>query len=225
MIKALIFDFDGLILDTETPDYIVWQEIYAEHGAWLPIELWGQLIGGAGATDFDASIHLEKLIGHPVDRPSLNALWRARSDELIAHQPIQPGVKDYLNDARRLGLRLAIASSSPHNWVDMYLARLGLLDYFEIIKCGDDVRQVKPHPSLFLAALSALHLQAEEVIVFEDSPNGVKAAKSAGIFTVAVPIGLTRQLGVDGADIVLPSLASLRLEELLSNHLPHRWNT
>jgi len=224
MIKALIFDFDGLILDTETPDYIVWQEIYAEHGASLPIELWGQLIGGAGATDFDAAIHLEKLLGHPVDRPALNALWRARSDELIDRQPILPGVKDCLDDARRLGLRLAIASSSPHLWVDRYLTRLGLLDYFEAILCADDVRRVKPDPGLFLAALSALQLRAEEVIAFEDSPNGVRAAKSVGIFTVAVPIPLTRQLGVDGADIVLPSLASLRLEELLSHHLPHKWN-
>ena len=126
---------------------------------------------------------------------------------------------DCLDDARRLGLRLAIASSSPHNWVDRYLTRLGLFDYFEIIKCADDVPRVKPDPGLFLAALSALHLQADEAIVFEDSPNGLKAAKSAGLFTVAVPIVLTRQLGVDGADIVLPSLASLRLEELLSNHL------
>ena len=215
MIKALIFDFDGLILDTETPDYIVWQEIYAEHGARLPIELWGQLIGGAGATDFDAAIHLEKLLGHPVDRPALNALWRAHSDELIAHQPIQPGVKDYLDDARRLGLRLAIASSSPHKWVDMYLADLGLLDYFEAILCAEDVRRVKPDPGLFLVALSALHLRAEEVIVFEDSPNGVKAAKSVGIFTVAVPNYLTRQLKVEGADILLNSLARMTLAGLL----------
>jgi len=222
MIKALIFDFDGLILDTETPDYDAWQEIYAGHSAQLPIELWGQLIGGSGASDFDAAIHLEKLLGQPLDRAALNARWRARSDELIACQPALPGVKDYLDDARRLGLRLAIASSSPHKWVDTYLADLGLLDYFEIIICADDVRRVKPDPGLFLAALSALHLRAEEVIVFEDSPNGVKAAKSVGIFTVAVPIALTRQLGVDGADIVLPSLASLRLEELLSNHLPHK---
>ncbi len=215
MIKALIFDFDGLILDTETPDYIAWQEIYAEHDARLPIRLWGQLIGGSGASNFDAAVHLERLLGHPLNRAALNARWRARSDELIDRQPIQPGVKDVFGDARRLGLRLAIASSSPHSWVDTHLARLGLLDYFEIIKCGDEVQRVKPDPGLFLAALSALQLRADEAIVFEDSGNGVKAAKAAGLFTVAVPLGLTRQLGVNGADIVLPSLEELSLEKLL----------
>jgi len=215
MIQALIFDFDGLILDTETPDYDAWQEIYAGHGASLPIELWGQLIGGSGATDFDAAIHLEKLLGHPLDRAALNARWRARSDELITLRPMMPGVQAVLDDARRLGLRLAIASSSPHSWVDRYLARLGLADYFEIIKCGDEVPRVKPDPGLYLAALAALHIQADEAIVFEDSSNGVKAAKSAGIFTVAVPNFLTRQLKVEGADILLASLSGMTLAGLL----------
>jgi HAD superfamily hydrolase (TIGR01509 family) len=214
MLKALIFDFDGLILDTETPDYDAWQEIYAWHGAQLPIELWGQLIGGSGASDFDAAVHLERLLGRPLDRPALTARWRARSDELIERQPIQPGVRECLDDACRLGLRLAIASSSPHNWVDKYLARLGLFDYFEIVKCGDEVPRVKPDPGLYLAALAALRIRAEEAIVFEDSANGVKAAKAAGLFTVAVPLELTRRLGMDGADVVLKSLEGFSLGEL-----------
>jgi putative acetyltransferase len=89
------------------------------------------------------------------------------------------------------------------------------LDYFEAILCADDVRRVKPDPGLFLAALSALQLRAEEVIAFEDSPNGVKAAKSVSIFTVAVPNFLTRQLKVEGADILLNSLAGMTLADLL----------
>jgi len=216
MIQALIFDFDGLILDTETPDFDAWQEIYAEHGARLPIELWAQIIGGSGESDFDAAIHLEQLLGHPLDLPALNARWRERGHELLEGQSILPGVMEILADARRLGLRLAIASSSPHSWVDTHLARLGLADYFEIVKCRDDVPRTKPDPSLFLAALAAIHIRADEAIVFEDSANGVKAAKAAGIFTVAVPLPLTRHRGVNGADIVLPSLAETTLPALLA---------
>ncbi len=221
MIKALIFDFDGLILDTETPEYIAWQEIFAEHGCELSLDMWGQVIGGAGFSDFDAASHLEELLrsAHPVSQPldhaALNAHWRQRGDELIAAQAILPGVRDYLDDAQRLGLRLAIASSSKHSWVDTHLNRLGLWHYFEIIKCADDVARTKPDPELYRAALAALHIRAEEAIVFEDSPNGVKAAKRAGIFVVAVPNPLTARLWIDGADLTLKSLADLPLGELL----------
>ena len=243
MLKAIIFDFDGLILDTETPEYIAWQEIFAEHGCELSLEMWGQVIGGAGFSDFDAASHLEELLrstcsvrstcpvghpfdcahivpmslreGRPVDHAALNARWRQRGDELIAAQAILPGVRDYLDDAQRLGLRLAIASSSKHSWVDTHLNRLGLWHYFEIIKCADDVSRTKPDPELYRAALAALHIRAEEAIVFEDSPNGVKAAKAAGIFVVAVPNPLTARLWLDGADLTLKSLADLPLGELL----------
>lgn len=235
MLKAIIFDFDGLILDTETPEYIAWQEIFAEHGCELSLDMWGQVVGGAGFSDFDAASHLEELqrssysvrstysVGHPfdcaqgrpVDHAALNARWRQRGDELIAAQPILPGVQGYLAEAERLNLKLAIASSSPHSWVDTHLARLGLLAHFERIICADDVTRTKPHPDLFLAALSALSLRAEETIVLEDSPNGVKAAKAAGIFVVAVPNPLTARLWIDGADLTLKSLADLPLGELL----------
>lgn len=237
MLKAIIFDFDGLILDTETPEYIAWQEIFAEHGCELSLDMWGQVVGGAGFSDFDAASHLEELLrstysvrstcsvghpfdcaqGRPVDHAALNARWRQRGDELIAAQAILPGVRDYLDDAQRLGLRLAIASSSKHSWVDTHLNRLGLWDYFEIIKCADDVSRTKPDPELYRAALAALHIRAEEAIVFEDSPNGVRAAKAAGIRAVAVPNFLTHQLKIEGADCTLKSLADIRLEELLAH--------
>lgn len=215
MIKALIFDFDGLILDTEAPDYQAWQEIYREYGQELSVNVWGRIIGGTGFATFDAIAHLEGLVGRPLDGAALNARWRARGDELIAAQPILPGVEAHLGAAQRQGLRLAIASSSSHEWVDGHLARLGLLHYFEVVKCADDVQRAKPDPQLFLAALAALAIQPGEAIVYEDSPNGVKAAKTAGIFVVAVPNSLTGQLSLDGADLLLPSLASLSLEELL----------
>ncbi len=218
-IKALLFDFDGLILDTESPEFDVWQAIYREHGQELAPETWGQIVGGWGASNFDAAEYLVELAGDGLNAQELRARHRSESDALTLIQPILPGVMGYLDEARRLGLRLAIASSSPHSWVDTHLARLGLADRFEAIICRDDVpsRRTKPHPDLFLKALEAVGVQANEAIVFEDSPNGVKAARAAGIFVVSVPNLFTALLKTDGANLTLESLAELSLQELLAD--------
>jgi HAD superfamily hydrolase (TIGR01509 family) len=169
-IKALLFDFDGLILDTETTEFLVWQKIYREHGQEMLPETWGQVIGGYGISNFDGAVHLAELVGDGLDARELHIRYRSESDALILQQPVLPGVLDYLDDARRLGLRLAVASSSPHSWVDTHLTRLGLADRFDALICGDDVPpgRTKPHPDLFLKALDALGVKAEQAIVFED---------------------------------------------------------
>ena len=218
MVKALIFDFDGLILDTETPDYQVWQAIYREHGFELPHEEWGRIIGGYGLSNFDAAEHLSFLTQGRLDSVSLRDRHHSESAALTLAQPILPGVMDYLRAAKRLGLRLAIASSSPHSWVDTHMKRLALCDYFEKVICQDDVAagRTKPNPDLFLSALDRLQVRKNEAIVFEDSPNGVTAARSAGIFVVAVPNPITSLLPFEGADLTLTSLADLSLPQLLS---------
>jgi HAD superfamily hydrolase (TIGR01509 family) len=215
MIKALLFDFDGLILDTETPEVDVWQSIYREHGYEMPVHEWVKTIGGYGISTFDAAEHLSQLTG--LDPALLRARYRVEADAIIHANPILPGVADLITAAPQHGLRLAVASSSPHSWVDPHLARLGLIRQFERIICADDVApgRTKPNPDLFLEALKQLDLQKHEAIVFEDSPNGVQAAKTAGIFVVAVPNPLTARLGVDGADLTVRSLADLSLPALL----------
>lgn len=213
--KVLIFDFDGLIIDTEMPDYLSWQEVYRDHGVELPLDLWASIVGGTAESDFDPYEHLEELVGKPVDR---EAIWikRRKSDiDLIAKQPILPGVEDYFKDARRLGLKLAIASSSPESWVVGHLTRLRLIDNFDCICTADDVTKTKPDPSILLAVLSGIDVSAKEAIMFEDSPNGVLAANRADIFCVCVPNELTSQLDLDHADIKLNSLADMKLEDLL----------
>ena len=217
MIKALIFDFDGLILDTETPEYQVWQAIYREHGFELPHEEWGKIIGGYGLSNFDAAEHLSLLSQGRLDSVSLRDRHRFESSALTLSQPVLPGVMDYFHDAKRLGLKLAIASSSPHSWVDTHAKRLGIFDYFDKVICADDVAagRTKPNPDLFLLALDQLQVQKEAAIVFEDSPNGVKAAKSAGIFVVAVPNLVTSLLSIENANLTLTSLSDLSLSELL----------
>jgi len=217
--KALIFDFDGLILDTETSEFRTWQAIYREYGHEMLPETWGQVIGGYGISNFDGAVHLAGLLGDGVKADELHARYRSESDALIARQPILPGVVDYLDEARRLGLGLAIASSSPHSWVDAHLTRLGLFDRFQYIICADEVSKsrTKPHPDLYLKALEALNIQPDEAIALEDSPNGVLAAKRAGIFVVSIPNPVTALLNLEGADLRLTSLAEMPLQVLLDS--------
>ncbi len=222
MIKALIFDFDGLVLDTETPEMLAWQSVYTQHGHTLHPETWGQIVGGSGASDFHPMTHLETLVGRPLDRPALESRASSQSLQTIHASAPLPGVPDYLTRARRLGLGLAVASSSPHSWVNGHLARLGLLDRFDKIICREDVPpgRTKPHPDLFLCALAALNTRAEEAIVFEDSPNGVKAARAAGIFVVAVPNPMTMQLDFDSPNLRLASLSDMPLTDVLRRASP-----
>jgi HAD superfamily hydrolase (TIGR01509 family) len=216
--RALIFDFDGLILDTETPDVHAWENIYAEYGFPFPVESWGQIIGGTGASTFNAAVHLQSLLGDTLDLDALQRRQTHISHSLVEQQSILPGVMDYIHEAKRLGLKLAIASSSPHSWVDTHAKRLGVFDYFDRIICADEVGvgRTKPNPDLFLLALDQLQVRKNEAIVFEDSPNGVRAAKSAGIFVVAVPNPVTSLLSIENANLTLTSLANLSLSDLLN---------
>jgi HAD superfamily hydrolase (TIGR01509 family) len=213
-IKALIFDFDGLILETETPIFQSWQELYHAHGCEIPMEAWAKIIG-ASEYEFDPFDELERQLGRPVDREAEAPGRSQREMELILSQAVRPGVQDYLSAAQSKGLPCAIASSSPCDWVEGHLKRLELLDNFVAIKTREDVAHTKPAPDLFLAALASLRVEATEAIVFEDSPNGILAAKRAGLFCVTVPNGLTAGLRLDLADLRLNSLADLPLEDLL----------
>ena len=217
-IKALIFDFDGLILDTETPEYQVWQAIYRENGYELPHHEWEKIIGGAGLSNFDAAEHLSLLSQGQLDSVSLRDRFHSESHVLIHSQSILPGVLDYIHEAKGSGLKLAIASSSAHSWVDTHAQRLGIFHHFDAIVCSEDVApgRTKPNPDLFLLALDRLKVRKEEAIVFEDSPNGVRAANRAGIFVVAVPNPLTSTLLIEGADLKLASLNDLSLFRLLA---------
>lgn len=218
MIKALIFDFDGLILDTESPEADEWVRIYSEYGFDFPHDKWGTVIGGDGSSDFDAADHLSHLSQGRLDSASMRTYHRSNSDAQTLKQPILPGVMDYLNEAKRLGLKLAIASSSQHSWVDMHTKRLGIFDHFDTIICADDVGvgRTKPNPDLYLLALKQLQVQNNEAIVFEDSPNGVKAANQAGIYVVAIPNPITSKLNIENANLFLSSLSDLSLPTLLN---------
>jgi HAD superfamily hydrolase (TIGR01509 family) len=216
MIGGIILDFDGLILDTEGPVYQSWDELYQEYGTELPFEEWATIIGTSNKEHFDPFKKLEAKIGRPLDRQALVPRRYARELDLCYAQPILPGVREVIEAAREMGLKLAIASSSSRQWVAGHLTRLGLDHYFEVVHTSDDVERTKPDPALYVLTLRTLNLRPTEAIVFEDSPNGVAAAKAAGIFVVAVPNPVTRQLSLDHADLRLDSLADLSLGEIIA---------
>ncbi|HEX7620303.1 MAG TPA: HAD-IA family hydrolase [Anaerolineales bacterium] len=217
MIQALIFDFDGLILDTETPEVQIWQDLYTRYGQEFPLDEWVRTVVGSTVANLDPVAQLEKLTGLSLDHQALRDQAHRTRMDWQAVLPPMPGVADYLDSARRLGLRLAVASSSPHAWVDAYLHRLEFLDLFDAVICREDAPRLKPDPDLFLAALSALHIHADRALAFEDSPNGIKAAKAAGLRVVGVPNSITARLGPLPADLSLASLSDLPLSDLLAH--------
>jgi|TARA_Y100000310_G_scaffold218161_1_gene219322 HAD superfamily hydrolase (TIGR01509 family) len=211
--KAIIFDFDGVILDTETPDYESWADLFEAYNVQLDLEVWSPLIGGDVA--FSVYQHLEDLTGIAFDRPKLRKTRHATYVRMVESNPVLPGVLEYLESAARLNLSLAVASSSNGGWAQSHLERLGLIDFFSAVRTADDVARAKPHPDVYLAALDALGVAPADAIAIEDSPTGIAAAKRAGIFCVVVPNPMTRNLPVEEADIRLESLADLSLDGLM----------
>jgi HAD superfamily hydrolase (TIGR01509 family) len=215
VIRGIIFDFDGLIVDTEWSVYQSWVEVFEFYGVTLPFDQWAKIIGTSSLEHFNPFDVLERQVGQTLDRQKLQQKRRNRELEMVAVQPILPGVEEILSSAKTRNLKLGVASSSNREWVAGNLARLGLLEYFDVVHTSDDVAYTKPDPTLYLLTLQSLDLSPHEAIVLEDSPNGIRAAKDAGIFTIAVPNPLTENLSFDHADLIITSLAETSLGDLI----------
>ena len=214
MIDTLVFDFDGVIIDTEVPTFTAWQEVFESFGQSVDRALWSEIIGG-GQKLFDTMAYLESIVGPLPDREAVRRRKNERADKMIAESPVLPGVLDHLADARRLGLRLAVASSSSRDWVEGHLAERGLLEYFAAIVTRDDVSRVKPDPALYATAVERVGSEPASAFAIEDSFNGVTSAKRAGLLCVAVPNEMTLDMDFEQADVRLGSLAEVPLEALL----------
>lgn len=212
--KAIVFDFDGTILETEMPDYISWKEVYTEHGADLPMKEWAQHIGTQGG--FNPIEQLEQSIGKTVDRETLQKKRRERHHELILQQTVLPGVREILEEARSSGLKIGLASSSSRQWVETHLRRLELWEYFECVRTSDDVVKVKPDPELYIQVLDCLGVEPHEAMAIEDSANGSKAAKSAGMHCAVVPTEATGHLDFSHVDCRLETLHHVGLAALFN---------
>jgi HAD superfamily hydrolase (TIGR01509 family) len=218
MIRALVFDFDGLICDTEGPEFEAWRDTWADFGHVLTLSDWVQTIGTSGGPE-DGSWHpLEELarrVGAGFDRDLAEARRRARHEPRIASLDPLPGVVELLSEAHGRGVRTAVASSSTASWVRPLLTRFGIVDRFAHLSVYDGTCPGKPAPDLYLRACDALDVRPAEAVAFEDSPNGVAAAKAAGLWCVAVPHAITRGLDLAAADLVLETLEGVGLDDLL----------
>jgi len=215
MIKAFIFDFDGLILDTETPIYRAWADVYEEHGYKLRLIDWEKSLGSTD-DNFDVYGHLIDLIKTPLDEIAIRDRVRRQYMNDIYQSDTRPGIRGLIQKATESGIRLAIGSSADRRWLDKHLNRLGLMEHFEAVISADDVTQVKPAPDIYLKVLEKLQLTGDECVVFEDSPNGLRASHLAGIKCVIIPNNVSHALDTSDADLKLTKADELPLSELLA---------
>lgn len=214
MIRAIVFDCDGLIVDTETPGYEAFREVYKQYGVDLPLDVYVQCVGSS-FDRFDPFNYLEACIQKPIDRERVEQLVRQTFLKFVSRQTLLPGVKSYLQSAKQMGLKIGLASSSNREWVEEYLNRFDITRYFDSIHTADDVKRVKPDPELYIQAIDSLGVSGEEAVAFEDSINGLKAAKGAGMHCVIVPNPVTAHLPFEQYDLKLNSMADMPLNEVI----------
>jgi HAD superfamily hydrolase (TIGR01509 family) len=213
--RAVVFDFDGLILDTESSIFASWCAAFAAHGCVPPtLDEWSVSIGTADALDVVALLRSRAPIELDVD--AMQAERRAHRDRMLAMERVRPGVVEWIDEARARGMSCAVASSSEIEWVGPHLDRLGIRDAFTHLACWSTTLRAKPHPDTYLAACAALGVEPGDALAIEDSPNGIAAARAAGLRVVAVPNDITAHLDLSAADVQLPSLAACSLGDVMA---------
>jgi HAD superfamily hydrolase (TIGR01509 family) len=209
---ALVFDFDGLIADTESVEYEAIRRVFAEHGATLPLYEWLPVVGSHQAPQWVD--WLEERVGHPLDRAELAASRRRHADDALAELTVKPGVIALLDAADAAGVPCAIASNSPRSWVGGLIEDLHLGARFGAIVSVDVAARPKPAPDPYLQACAAVDADPTCSVAFEDSHLGVTSAVAAGLYTVAVPGPMSVNHDVSAADAVVTSLADVTLPDL-----------
>ena len=216
---AIIFDHDGTLIDTESPDFKAWEILYEEVGASFNLDHWAELAVGRTAgyeTLFAELVELNNNVTATVLRRRLEELWVSTFE----HVELMTGVHELLPQLRTAGYRLGVASASDRAWVVRWLTKFNLLPYFGIITTIDDVARNKPAPDVYLSAAAKLGVEPARCLVFKDSPFGTRAAKAASMTVVAVPNIATKNLGFGQADAIVPSLQNVTLDwiEALDGH-------
>ena len=214
MLKGLIFDFDGLIVDTETVIYETWANLYQLNGQTLDLADYKQCVGSDFA-QFDPSKELEKRCGKKFDWNELNLQRELKIRENLSSQRERPGIISFIEEAKKNGLKMAIASSSSKAWVVGWVERLEIKHYFSAFLNRDDVKRIKPAPDLFLASCEALEIDTSEALVLEDSENGLKAANAAGIYCAIITNKITEGGNFSESVLQTDTFSDIRLKKLL----------
>jgi len=222
-IKGIIFDFDGLIIDSESAVFQTWQKLYSSYGLELKMEDWADIIGRSDQ-DRDPMVALAHTAGKRFKEDEARKKFNKILAEEMEKTEVIPGVREVIAEAVTAGLKLGIASSSSRRWVEEHLQRNQLREYFNVIVCSDDVETAKPNPKIYMLAVQELALNHRQVVVFEDSPIGVLAAKRANLFCIAVPNQMTKSLSfeLDGhrPDMKMNTLTEFHLGRFLENPAP-----
>ena len=212
-INGIIFDFDGLIVDTESIVFNGWQNIFQEFGTVLQVEEWAVCLG-TSENGFDPAVLLEQKCGQKLDLGLINKDFELRTTSKILASRPRPGIENLLQEARQAGFKIGLASSSSRTYIDFHLERLGLSSLFDCLVTSNDVVTVKPDPSIYRQAIQKLGLEPSRTIALEDSPNGILAAKAAGIFCFAVPNSVSACLDLSKADFCIQELDHYHLTDL-----------
>lgn len=212
-IAAVVFDFDGLLMDTESCMLGSWRQEWREHG--LELDLNSFWVDHGGDVTDERYERLARAVGSSYDRPSSHARRVAHRDLLHSLLELRPGIRSWLDQAERAGLRLAVASSSPRGWAHRLLAGVDCAHRFEVFACGDEVHAPKPDPAVYRLALDRLGLSPEQVVAVEDAPHGVIAAQTAGLRCVAIPNPHISATRLAAADLLLGNATEMTLGEVL----------
>lgn len=211
MKRALIFDYDGTLIDTESIEFECWQRVYAEQDQALELKDWLHVIGGAVQVDMRAE--LERRLGRSLDWAPINERRLTHYYGLFEGLDLLPGVRRLFKEATERGWAIGMASNSSRAWVERGLSRFGLLDKVGSLRCRDTASRPKPDPAPFAEAVADLGAEPAVSIAFEDSATGVASARAAGLTVYAVPNLLTRHHNLSAAHQVLASLDDFQFPE------------
>ena len=214
-VSAVVFDFDGLLMDTESTSLASWRYEWSQWGLSLDEGTFFADHGGDVTEERYAA--LAAAAGPSYDRQLSHARRTAYRDRLHHELGLAAGILGWLDGAASLGLRLAVASSSPRNWVAGHLERAGVAEMFEVLACGDEVARHKPAPDVYVLALRRLGVAGSRAVAVEDTVHGVAAARAAGLRCIAIPNPFADRSRFGEANLVLTSAAEMPLSQALSH--------